>query len=84
MAMISIDQDTCKACGICGHVCPRHVLETVDREKRKVTRVSPERKELCMGCGHCAAVCPTASIGIEGMVPGDFAPVQDPGVGEER
>jgi ferredoxin len=82
--MIRIDQNTCKTCGICGQVCPRHVLETVEREKRKITQVSPERKELCMGCGHCAAVCPTESIRIEGMDSQGFMPLGDPGVGEEQ
>jgi nitroreductase/NAD-dependent dihydropyrimidine dehydrogenase PreA subunit len=82
--MIRIDQDTCKTCGICGQVCPRHVLETVERERRKITRVSPERRELCMGCGHCAAVCPTESIRIEDLDPQGFMPVGDPGIGEEQ
>lgn len=84
VAMISIDQDTCKACGICGHVCPRHVLETVERDNRKLTLVAPERRHLCMRCGHCAAVCPTASIRVEGLVPADFTPVEDSGIGENQ
>jgi ferredoxin len=82
--MIHIDPDTCKTCGTCGQVCPRHVLETVEREKRKVTLVSPQRKDLCMGCGHCAAVCPTGAIRVEGMDPKDFMPLGEPGVGEQR
>jgi nitroreductase/NAD-dependent dihydropyrimidine dehydrogenase PreA subunit len=82
--MIDVNQDTCKACGICGHVCPRHVLETVNRDNRKVTLVSPERRELCMGCGHCVAVCPTASIRIEGMEQQGFMPLRDPEIGEEQ
>lgn len=73
--MITINQETCKACGICGLVCPRHVLETVERDHRKMTIVSPERVEVCMGCGQCAAVCPTDSIRIEGMEPEGFRPV---------
>ena len=27
--MVRIDKELCKACGICGHVCPRHILETI-------------------------------------------------------
>jgi nitroreductase/NAD-dependent dihydropyrimidine dehydrogenase PreA subunit len=82
--MIHIDHETCKACGICGHVCPRHVLETLDRENRKVTAVSPEREDLCMGCGHCAAVCPTDSIRIDGLDPRGFTPVKDLALGQDE
>jgi|GEM_PF-3867871 len=38
--MIHIDNETCKACDICGHVCPRHIIETIEREGEKVTLVS--------------------------------------------
>lgn len=81
--MIRINHDTCKACGICGHVCPRHVLETMDRENRTVTAVSPEREDLCMGCGHCAAVCPTDSIRIDGLDPRGFIPMKDLALGQD-
>jgi len=37
--MIHIDNETCKACDICGHVCPRHIIETIEREGEKVTLV---------------------------------------------
>lgn len=73
--MIRINQETCKSCGICGHVCPRHVLETLDQNGKKVTMVSSERSALCMVCGQCAAVCPTGSIHIEGFIAEDFRPV---------
>lgn len=33
--MIHIDSEKCKACGICAHVCPRHVTETIEREGEK-------------------------------------------------
>ena len=75
--MIHIDSETCKACGICGHVCPRHVTETIEREGGKVTIVSHERLDLCMGCGQCAAVCPNRSIQVDGLDLEEFKPLQE-------
>ena len=82
--MIRIDQESCKACGICGHICPRHITETVERDKKKVTMISQERLDLCMGCGQCAAVCPTGSIHVEGMSTEEFGPVRDLEIDENQ
>jgi nitroreductase/ferredoxin len=84
MVMIHIDGDQCNACGICAHVCPRHVTETIEREGEKVTRVSPERIDLCMGCGQCAAVCPNGAIRVEGLDPMKFAPLREVGIGGDQ
>ncbi len=82
--MIRIDRETCKACGICGHVCPRHVTETIEREGERVTLVSPERLDLCMGCGQCAAVCPNGSIQVDGLDPEEFRPLRELELDEDR
>jgi nitroreductase/NAD-dependent dihydropyrimidine dehydrogenase PreA subunit len=82
--MIHIDSKTCKACGICGHVCPRHVTETIEREGEKVTSVSPERLDLCMGCGHCAAVCPNSSIQVDGLDLEEFRPLRELEIDEDQ
>ena len=74
--MISIDPEKCKACGICGHVCPRHITETIERKGKKVTVVSPERIDLCLGCGQCVAVCPNGSIEVDGLNKDEFGPVK--------
>lgn len=74
--MISIDQDKCKACGICGDICPRHIPETIERDKGKVTVVSRERISLCMGCGQCSAACPNSSIQVDGLNIEEFMPVR--------
>jgi len=77
--MIHIDAATCKPCGLCGDVCPRHLTEVVGEGDDKRTVVVSERAELCMRCGHCAAVCPTESIAVDGLEPaafGDRAPLE--------
>ena len=73
--MIQINHEKCNSCGICGHVCPRHITEVVERDNEKVTVISSDRIDLCMGCGHCAAVCPDGAIEVEGLDPKEFKPV---------
>lgn len=73
--MISIDNGNCTACGICGTICPRHIIETFEEKEEKHTRVSQERMELCMVCGHCTAVCPSDAIRVEGLDFDAFKPV---------
>lgn len=63
--MISIDTKLCKACGICGNVCPRHILETIQKNEQKTTSISKSRANLCMECGHCEAVCPNEAIKLD-------------------
>jgi nitroreductase/NAD-dependent dihydropyrimidine dehydrogenase PreA subunit len=82
--VISIDREKCKACGICGHVCPRHIPETIERGDEKQTVVSSERIDLCMECGHCEAVCPTGAIHVDGLDREGFGPVEDLGMDEDR
>ena len=75
--MIGINQDLCKACSICGDVCPRHILETIVRNDEKITIISSERLNLCMKCGHCVAVCPNNAIQVEGLNEEKFTPVKE-------
>ena len=74
--MVRIDKEPCKACGICGHVCPRHIPETISRDSEKTTVISEKRLNLCMKCGHCVALCPNGAIEVEGLKPAEFAPFQ--------
>ena len=57
---ISIDQVSCKQCGICIDFCPREVLAT-DTDG-KVQAVNPEA---CTGCLICELLCPELSIIID-------------------
>lgn len=75
--MIRIDQERCKACGICAHVCPRHIPETTERDGEKVTVVCQERIHLCMECGHCEAICPDSAIHVDGLNAEGFNPIQE-------
>jgi nitroreductase/NAD-dependent dihydropyrimidine dehydrogenase PreA subunit len=74
---LSINLDLCKACGICGEICPRHIPETIETKGEKVTTISPQRIDLCMACGHCVAVCPNSAIQLNGISSQDYVPVID-------
>jgi nitroreductase/NAD-dependent dihydropyrimidine dehydrogenase PreA subunit len=75
--MVRIDKEPCKACGICGDVCPRHIPETIVQDDEKITVISSERLSLCMECGHCAAVCPNRAIHVECLNEEEFASVKE-------
>ncbi len=78
--MITIDQQSCNSCGICEHICPRHIPETIIKQGEKQTVISDERILLCMNCGHCAAICPNTSIQIRMLDNEGFLPVQNLGI----
>ena len=61
---ISINAETCKACALCGEVCPNKIII-----KEPPNRISfrEDRLPLCLRCGQCMAVCPTKSILIDGL-----------------
>ncbi|MCJ7500241.1 nitroreductase family protein [bacterium] len=74
---VSINQELCRACGVCGHVCPRHIPEVVETGGMKATVISSQRSSLCMECGHCAAVCPSCAIEVKCFSGREFDPVQE-------
>ncbi len=82
--MVRIDKEPCKACGICGDVCPRHIPETIVQDDEKVTIISPERLNLCMKCGHCVAVCPNKAIEVEGLNSEEFAPFKELNINDKQ
>jgi ferredoxin len=82
--MVKINQDLCKACGICGHVCPRHIPETIEEEHKKITTISQERIDLCLQCGHCVAVCPNHAIQVESLSEEEFVSVKEVDISENE
>ncbi len=56
MTEITINQDTCTACGACVALCTGQVFAKTDK------RVEVVRPEECWLCGHCVAVCPPDAI----------------------
>ena len=57
LAKIQIDEDKCKACGLCQRNCPVGAIEGESREKRVINQ------DKCIKCGTCIKVCPFHAIG---------------------
>lgn len=64
MNTITIEQGTCRKCGLCAEVCPNKIIL---KSANKEMGFRPDRIELCFKCGQCMAVCPTKSIAVEGL-----------------
>ena len=62
----SLDQAKCIGCGRCYKVCPRNVLDLVEREldddddseDDNMMVMSLANAMDCIGCGSCGRVCP--------------------------
>ena len=82
--IVNIDQNLCTGCGICGDICPRHILETITQNDEKNVIVAPERSHLCLKCGHCVAVCPNNCIMVDGLKSEEFIPFKESGIHRDQ
>ena len=82
--IVNIDQNQCAGCGICGDICPRHILETIIQNDEKNIIVSPERSHLCLKCGDCVAVCPSSCIMVDGLKSEEFFPFRESGIHSDQ
>ena len=61
---VRIDQERCKGCNLCIHVCPKDALmPSKDVNKKGLPYVILRDPDKCTGCGMCALMCP--DLGIE-------------------
>jgi nitroreductase/NAD-dependent dihydropyrimidine dehydrogenase PreA subunit len=74
---VSLNQNLCNNCGICGRECPRHIPMTINDDNEKITMISKERSDLCMECGHCVAVCSERAIRVVSMKDEKFGLVNE-------
>jgi ferredoxin len=73
--MPTINEETCKACGLCGEVCPIRIMS---KDGGETIRFRQDRLPLCIACGQCMAICPTQSITVgELAYSRDFVPLPD-------
>ena len=49
-----IDNEACKACGLCSTVCPTAALEDEKLNGITLTKGTPSK---CIGCGLCVDIC---------------------------
>lgn len=57
LARIEIDEEKCKACGLCQKNCPVNAIEGEGREKRHINQ------DKCIKCTTCIRSCPFHAIG---------------------
>ncbi len=57
LAKIEIDEEKCKACGLCQRNCPTNAIEGEGREKRHINQ------DKCIKCTTCIRSCPFHAIG---------------------
>ena len=57
LSRIEIDEEKCKACGLCQRNCPVNAIEGEGREKRHINQ------DKCIKCSTCIRSCPFHAIG---------------------
>lgn len=57
LAKIEVDEEKCKACGLCQRNCPVNAIEGEGREKRHINQ------DKCIKCTTCIRSCPFHAIG---------------------
>ena len=66
MAKLTIDRETCKGCGLCADVCPKHLLALSKQINAKGYHpIGIEGQDKWMGCACWARMCPDAVIKVE-------------------
>jgi len=65
--MVTISENICKGCGLCGAVCPKQAM-TINYGKLTEKGYNPAMvvdTQSCVACGMCAMMCPDSAIKVE-------------------
>ncbi len=65
MASISIDKESCKACGYCVKFCPKKALSFSEELNSQSYTYVVIDEEKCIYCGTCYQVCPDMVFEIQ-------------------
>ncbi len=67
MALVTVNEDLCKGCGLCVEACPKKIMKldnTHINQKGYHTACCSAMAE-CIGCAFCATMCPDVAIVVE-------------------
>ncbi|MCR4963695.1 MAG: 4Fe-4S binding protein [Firmicutes bacterium] len=67
MALVTINGEKCKGCGLCARACPKNIIAL---SKTKLNSKGYQVAEIldmaaCIACASCARTCPDVAIEIE-------------------
>ena len=64
-AIVIVNEEICKGCGLCISVCPRHAMGLAKHiNARGFHPAAPLSPEKCTACAQCAIMCPDSCITI--------------------
>ncbi len=76
MALITVDESTCRRCGLCARACPVGIIALGEGFPATGFPTTIEKIEKgCITCGHCVAACPTGALSHRGMKPAECPPL---------
>lgn len=67
MPKVTVNEDICKGCGLCGTACPKKIM-SLDKARLNKKGFHPAvvtDKDKCIGCAMCAMMCPDVAITVE-------------------
>ncbi len=67
MANTTINENTCKGCGLCVTVCPKKII-MISEDRLNAKGYFPARitnMDECIACAMCAMICPDCAIKVE-------------------
>lgn len=66
MEKVILNENLCKGCGLCIHVCPKKILsmDTSRVNTRGYNPVVCKNTADCISCAFCATICPDLVIAV--------------------
>lgn len=64
-ALVKINTERCKSCGLCVHACPKKILSIGKIvNDRGFYTVEMQDQSKCIGCAFCALICPDLALEV--------------------
>ena len=57
-----IQNSACVGCGVCVQSCPVHTISLIEKKKKKIASIEPEK---CIRCYCCQELCPKGAVVLQ-------------------